>query len=177
MMYIPNAITTLRIVLSIALLFINPLSILFLIVYITCCLSDILDGYIARKMCITSQLGSRLDSVADMIFITIMFIILLPIIKLPTYILIWILVIVFVRMTTIVIAFYKYNKFVIGLHTYANKATGFLLLCCPILLEIVPINILGGIVCIAASLSAIEEMLIQLSSKELNTDVIGIFSK
>lgn len=43
-------------------------SIPFYIIYFYCGISDMLDGYIARKIKNTSQIGAILDSIADIIF-------------------------------------------------------------------------------------------------------------
>lgn len=174
---IPNIITVLRIALSLLLLFVEPLSFLFSIIFITCGLSDLLDGYIARKMSATSKMGSIMDSTSDMIFIMVMLIILLPLIKIKQYILLLIVLIAVVRIVSIAIALYKYHTFVAGLHTYANKITGFSLFCFPLLFNVVNTDILALILCFIASVSAVEEMVIHILSKELNTDIMGIFIK
>lgn len=66
---VPNEITIFRILLSISLFFIKPFSSLFLVIYLLCGFSDMIDGYIARKMNATSKLGAILDSIADVVFI------------------------------------------------------------------------------------------------------------
>jgi len=55
-----------------------PLSFQFFVIYFLCCVSDVLDGYIARKTKTTSKLGEILDSVTDFILIAVMIIILFP---------------------------------------------------------------------------------------------------
>jgi CDP-diacylglycerol--glycerol-3-phosphate 3-phosphatidyltransferase len=170
---IPNVITALRIALSIALLFTSPLSPVFFIIYIICGLTDMIDGYLARKMRITSKLGSKLDSIADMVFIAVMIVILVPILNLSKWILIWILLIAIIRIISVIIALHKYHKFA-GLHTYSNKATGLALFCFTILLNFTEIHVLASVMCTMASLSAVEELIIQLFSKELDSDIKGL---
>ena len=63
------------------------------------------------------------------------------------------------------------------LHTYSNKFTGLILFTVPILYSYIDMSLLGGIVCSIALLSAAEEMLLQIRSKELNRDAKGIFEK
>lgn len=170
---IANIITILRIILSIALLKIDMFSSLFFTVYIMCGVSDFLDGYIARKMNMASKLGSRLDSIADICFVISMFIIMLPVINILKYIVLWILIVVFVRITSIIIVIRKYNTFAI-LHTYGNKLSGFMLFCLPLVYNIMNTNLLASIICVIASISAIEEVIIHLLSKELKVDVSSI---
>ena len=68
--YVPNALTIIRIILT-------PIIIIFgvlkytkvVIVLITLAtLTDLLDGYLARKLKVTSLLGAKLDAVADKLF-------------------------------------------------------------------------------------------------------------
>ncbi|MGO0907449.1 CDP-alcohol phosphatidyltransferase family protein [Clostridioides difficile] len=170
---IANIITTLRIILSIVLLKIEMFSFLFFTIYIVCGVSDFLDGYIARKINITSKFGSRLDSIADICLVISMSIIMLPVINISKYIVLWILIIVLVRITSIIIVICKYNTFAI-LHTYGNKLSGFMLFCLPLFYNMMNTNLLASIVCVVASISAIEEVIIHILSKELKIDISSI---
>ena len=60
--YAATSITTIRIIGAISLLTIEPLSVFFYVVYFVCGISDILDGYIARKMNAVSKVGATLAS-------------------------------------------------------------------------------------------------------------------
>ena len=68
---IPHIITSLRILLSGMLLGIEPFSPFFLLIYFLCGLSDICDGYLARRLHVASDFGTLLDSLADLFFICI----------------------------------------------------------------------------------------------------------
>lgn len=63
---IPHIITSLRILLSGMLLGIEPFSPFFLLIYFLCGLSDICDGYLARRLHVASDFGTLLDSLADL---------------------------------------------------------------------------------------------------------------
>ena len=76
MRYIPNLISLLRIPLSLSLLLFMHEHSVFLVLYSLCGISDILDGYIARKMNLQSTLGAKLDSIADFMMYTIVIIVL-----------------------------------------------------------------------------------------------------
>lgn len=168
---IANIITILRIILSIVLLKTEVFSNLFFIIYIVCGLSDFLDGYIARKMNLTSEFGSRLDSIADICFVISTSVIMLPIINIPKYIVLWIVVIAIIRITSIIIVIYKHNTFFI-LHTYGNKISGFMLFCFPLFYNLVNISLFTSMICVVASTSAIEEVMIHIFSKELKKDTM-----
>ena len=64
-----NIITLSRIILSIFLLFIEKNSLIFLSIYSICGLTDILDGYVARKTKTESQFGAKLDTFSDFYFL------------------------------------------------------------------------------------------------------------
>jgi CDP-diacylglycerol--glycerol-3-phosphate 3-phosphatidyltransferase len=173
---IPNSITSLRIILSISLFFLPKLTPLFLVVYSICGISDMLDGYIARKTNSTSTFGSILDSFADIVFMGAATIVFLPILLIPIKLLIWIVIIAFIRIMSLVIVYVKYHTFAI-LHTYANKATGFFLFCCPYFYMFVDINTLGYVACIIATIAATEELVINITSKELLRNTSSIFRR
>ena len=173
---IPNIITVSRIILSIIILLINPNSIMFIVLYIACGLSDIVDGFIARKFSLQSVLGAKLDSIADMVFLVVVFIKFLPIIKVPSFIISWIMIIAIIRVTSLLIVRLKYRTFAV-LHTYLNKLTGITLLLFPLAYKVFDVEILASLVCIIASIAALEEIIIHLFSTELLIDTKGICIK
>jgi len=128
--HIPNIITASRIVCSVFLLLIEPLSLWFFIIYLLCGISDIFDGYIARRTKSISQFGATLDSVADANFIGVLLIIFIPKFQWPLWIVIWVGTIALVRFISLAVGFVKYHTFAF-LHTYANKLTGLLLFSFP----------------------------------------------
>jgi CDP-diacylglycerol--glycerol-3-phosphate 3-phosphatidyltransferase len=173
---VPNCISILRIVLSLALLFIKPLSAAFFAIYFICGFSDMLDGFIARKFGVSGKLGEKLDTLADMVMICILFIVLIPIIVLSIQISVWIVLIAIIRFSSIIVALKKYKEF-IGIHTYGNKITGMVLFILPILLLYINTTALIYSVCIIASISAIEELAIHLTSSKPDANRKSIFTK
>ena len=94
---IANYISISRIVMSILLLVTKTLTLTFIIIYLYCGVSDMVDGYIARKSKNTSKIGERLDSVADIIFVIISMIKILPVLDLSKGIIIWIIIIALIK--------------------------------------------------------------------------------
>ena len=176
MKQVPNIITCLRILSSIVLLFLKPLSMVFFLVFIFCGATDILDGYVARKTGNTSKAGAVLDSVADMVFVAVALFIFMPIIPFTTWIVYWIIGIAFIRIFSLAVGYIKYRTFA-GLHTYANKATGFILFFSPLVYQVYGINQIVYFVLVIATLSAIEEVAINITSLSLNRDIKSIFTK
>lgn len=173
---IPNVVTVLRVVFSAALLFTEPLSLLFFLFYSLCGLSDMLDGFLARKTGSVSTLGSRLDSAADLIFFSATAVLLFPRLGLPAAVWFWIAAIALVRITAAAIARRRFRRWMM-LHTFGNKITGFALFCFPFLMPFTEPQIPAWILCGVAGLSALEELAIQIFSKEPDADLPGIFSK
>jgi CDP-diacylglycerol--glycerol-3-phosphate 3-phosphatidyltransferase len=134
-----------------------------------CGASDVLDGYIARKTNSTSPLGASMDSVADFIFIAVMLVVFLPVLHVSYWILFWIGAIALIRVGSLAVGFVKYRALSF-IHTYANKITGLMLFCFPFLYSISGLAITSCILCSLAAYSAIEELLINIHSKELSRD-------
>ncbi|MEM5817267.1 MAG: CDP-alcohol phosphatidyltransferase family protein [Desulfitobacterium hafniense] len=173
---IPNWLSLSRIFLSLALLFLEPLSLSFYVMYIACGLSDMLDGFIARKTGTTSTLGAKIDSLADLVMAGVLLVILLPILNPGTAILLWVIFIAVIRLAAMMVARIKYHSFA-SLHTYGNKATGLLLFLFPLLLAFSLSEVLMYMICVLASVSAIEELLIHLTSDELLLNRKGWFER
>ena len=81
--YIANILTVFRIIGSVLLLLFPPFSLAFMSIYLLCGFSDMIDGTIARKTNSTSELGAKIDSVADLFFVVATLIRLLPSIQIP----------------------------------------------------------------------------------------------
>ena len=126
MKHLPNIITALRIVGAFGLLFFDVRSSLFWTLYLVCGLSDMLDGFLARKLRCESKAGALLDSVADLAFVACCCVKLIPVLNLPLWLWIWAGAIVVVKVINQISALVMYKKFCFP-HTLANKATGFLL--------------------------------------------------
>lgn len=174
---IANYISIGRIFFVFTLVLVKPLSITFFIIYLLCGISDIFDGYIARKTETISKLGGKLDSVADLVMVMVLIIILYPIINLTVQIIIWVVIIGIIRAISMIMVFVKYKTFGM-LHTYSNKITGLMLFIFPLLLVFLQSDLLlMYILCVAASISAVEEFFIHLLSKELEINRKSIFVK
>ena len=74
-----DCITLLRIVGTAGLLFFLPLSPAFFLLYTFTGVTDVLDGWVARKTGTCSDAGARLDSIADLLFYGVTIVKLLPI--------------------------------------------------------------------------------------------------
>ena len=173
---IPNALSVLRMALAVLLLFPPLLSARFLIVYLLAGLSDLLDGFLARRMGVSSRLGAMLDSAADFLLCAVLLYLFLPAYDWPIWAILWACVIALLRMASLAVCYRKFCKLAF-LHTYANKATGFLLLCFPFLLRFFGLTTTAAVLCAVATVSAVEELLIMLISGTLRLNRPSVFSR
>lgn len=151
-----NRLTIMRMLLSVVLLFLSPLSFVFWIIYTACGITDMLDGYVARKTNTVSQFGSKLDSIADLIFICAAMIQILPIVKIDFWMWIWIALIAFVKLLNLICGYIVQHAMVM-LHTKANKVAGFLLFLLPIILLFAELKYIAVLVLAVASFAAVQE--------------------
>lgn len=172
---LPNVLSIIRIIASITLFWQKPFSEVFYAVYVLCGISDILDGYIARKTKTSSRLGAALDSAADFLLVLILLVIMIPLIQLPTWAIWWSSTIIVIRIISLSIAAVKFKTFAF-LHTYANKLTGGLLF---LFIFSLPFSYWTHFllsVCLVATFSAVEEFLLMIKMKDLNRDVKSFYS-
>ena len=173
-----NAVTSLRLVGAIAMIFIEPLSAAFYVVYTICGLSDGIDGTIARKMGTSSEFGARLDSVSDIAFYLVMFIKLMPVLweVMPMWIWYLVGVVLVVRLCAYGMAYLKYHMMA-AIHTYMNKVTGALVFLIPYMLLLPCDVILCAITACIALVGSFEEFMIHAVSPVYQTERKSIFAK
>ena len=153
---IANYLSISRIIISIILAIIETFSFPFYILYIYCGISDMLDGYIARRTKSTSKIGARLDSIADIIFVIVAMIKILPILNLSNGIVICAVIIALIKIINVISSYIYYKKLVLP-HTIANKVTGLILFLAPLIIINTNSIIFEIIICIVAIFSAIQE--------------------
>ena len=151
-----NTITFFRIAASIVLLFCPVFSPAFYAFYIAAGLSDMLDGFVARKTDTVSILGARLDTIADLVLVLVCLIKLLPILSLPAWLYAWIGIIALIKVVNIISAFAVQKTFV-PVHSVMNKAAGALLFLLPLTIPAVPLKYSAIVVCAVATFAAIQE--------------------
>ena len=126
MKHIPNFITVLRLLGALGLLFSDVGSVAFWVIYFACGLSDMADGFLARKLHCESKTGALLDSLADLAFVVSSCIKLIPVLALSHWLWFWGAVIVVIKVINQISAIVMYKRFLFP-HTIANKAAGLLL--------------------------------------------------
>ena len=125
------------------------------------------DGTIARKTKSVSETGARLDTVADIVFVAVCFVKILPLIQFPTWLWIWIVVIATIKIGNVVWGLI-YNKKLVSMHSILNKVTGFLLFLFPLTFSFIEPMYSSVIVCSLAMVSAINETYYTRMGREIS---------
>lgn len=172
--HLANIITLSRIVFAVMMIVAIPFSTIFWVCYICGGISDMFDGYIARKLNQQSAFGAQLDSIADLLFALSLFIIVVSNIRFPRWLWLCIAIIALIRVVGYSIGFYKYHTFS-SLHTYLNKGTGAFIFALPVLYVLFGLTTAGIIISFVAFASATEELIITIKSKKLNRDCKSLF--
>ena len=151
MKHIPNILSALRLIGAVCLLLSDPAGAAFWVIYGLCGISDMADGYLARRLHAESKAGAVLDSVADIGFVACCAIRLLPVLQIPTWLWIWAGLIVIIKIINQISALAVHRRLCFP-HTRANKLTGLLLfMAVPMVFwSIVPIATVAGIATFAA---------------------------
>ena len=175
-MNVANYITLGRIILTIILFFIKPLTGLFYTIYIACGLSDIIDGFIARRFKMQTEFGARFDSIADILFATITVVKIFPMLEIELDYMIWIIFILLLKVLCVGIVCMRYTTFGM-IHTVMNKIAGFLLFISPLILKLVELKYIVMVLCVVTTIAVLDELAINITSKKLDLNRKGFFDK
>ena len=154
-----NAITGIRIVCALALIFCPTFSPWFYAVYVIGGVSDVLDGFAARHWGKETEFGARLDTIADIAFTLIVLVKVLRAVIIPKWVIVWVIIIAVIKCVNIASGVFLYKRFVAE-HTVMNKICGVLLFAVPLCIGRLPWQltaILLDVTCAAATFAALQE--------------------
>ena len=151
-----DCITACRMILSLSLIFMDAFTLPFYTIYVIAGLTDVVDGYVARRSHSASRFGARLDSIADILLAAVCLFKILPLVNLPIWLIVWICIIVFIRAANVISGYWMFNR-VIFLHTRANRITGLLLFILMFFLDTQWMEPSAAMVCIVATYAAAQE--------------------
>ena len=115
-----------------------------------------IDGPVARKTGTANELGAKLDTAADIVFVTACLIKLLPMLFVPSWLYLWIGGIALIKAVNLLSGFILQKRFV-AIHTVMNKVTGILLFVLPLTLPVVELKSSAPLICTVATFAAIQE--------------------
>jgi CDP-diacylglycerol--glycerol-3-phosphate 3-phosphatidyltransferase len=172
---IPNILSLSRIVFGILLFFNDGNKYLLFTFLLLAGITDILDGYIARKYNMDSIIGSLFDSIADFILYFLMLIYFMVFeFDLVFGLRIYVIIIIIIKMLSLILGLIKYKKPGF-LHTIGNKITGIIIyigICFFVLVEMK--IILNIALCISITFS-LEELIINIFGKKYNGNIKSIY--
>ena len=151
-----NFVTCIRILCAAALVFMPAFSPAFYALYLLGGVTDMLDGFIARRTSPVSPFGARLDTAADFAFAAVCLYKLLPLLEPPVWLCVWIALIAVIKLVSVISGWVVYRRFVTA-HTPMNRLTGLLLFALPLLLPAVDLRFAAGVVCAVATIAAVQE--------------------
>ena len=151
-----NIVTSIRILCSIALLFCPAFSPDFYALYLTAGVSDMVDGWVARRTHTASELGAKLDTIADIVFVIVCLVKMLPVLNIPVWLYVWIGVIALIKIINIISGFVVQKRFV-SVHSIMNKTTGLLLFVFPLTISFIDLKYSAAVLCFIATFAAIQE--------------------
>ena len=163
--HIANIITGSRIIFSLPLLFIPLSSVWFYVFYLFCGLTDMIDGAVARKAMAVSRFGARLDTVADLVFMLVGSVKILPLLHLPLWLWGWIILIALIKIFNIAL-FFVLKKKLISIHSALNKITGLSLFLLPLTLTFAEAAYSITAICALATLAAVQEAYLVAKGQE-----------
>ena len=173
-----DTVTSVRMAASLVMLALPLRSAWFLAVYTLAGLTDVLDGWLARKTGTVSEFGARLDSMADLVFYGVLLLRLFPVLRqaLPAAIWYAVAAVVLVRLVSYGAAAVKYHRFAF-LHTWLNKLTGGATFLLPYALALSSGVTYSWFVCVLALAASAEELAIHLCRNEYRADRKTIFQR
>ena len=164
--HIANILTGSRIIFSLTLLFIPLSSAWFYVFYLSCGITDMIDGTIARRTGAVSKFGARLDTVADFIFVLVCGVKILPLLRLPVWLWAWIIAIAVTKVLNIVLVLIR-KKTIISIHSVFNKMTGLALFLFPLALTFAPTTYGAVVICVLATTAVTQEVYLIAKGKEI----------
>lgn len=171
-----NAVTVLRIVGSLVLVALVPLSMPYFAVYVACGVSDVLDGWLARRFGASSTFGASLDSAADTVFALVIIVSLVPAAGLPRVVWLWVAAIAFVKLASLAVGYVRFHVYA-AMHTYANKLAGLALFTLPVLFALIGSAPAAVVVCAIATFAALEELVLTVKVPVFDSDAKGILGR
>lgn len=164
---IPNVLTTVRLLGAVGLFFLAPMSLQYYIVYGICGITDAVDGFLARTFHAVSDFGSKLDSVADLVFYSSMLICNFPELwrVLPFWIWIFFGVVLLIRISAYVLTAVRYHQFA-SIHSIFNKLTGLLVFMIPFALLLPRFDAYGAVTVSVALVASVYELYYLLVKKQ-----------
>lgn len=151
-----NIVSFSRVLFASAMLFFPVLSPGFYTFYVIAGLTDVADGWIARRTDAVSGFGSVLDSIADIVFVAIALAMIIPTLDIPMWLWVWMAIIIVIKIINPLSGYVIFKKIIVK-HTMTNKITGLLLFLFPFTLPYIEFAYTAIVICSVATFAAVQE--------------------
>jgi len=111
-------------------------------------------------------LGARLDTVADFVFMFVCSIEILPLMHMPAWLWMWIIIVALIKIFNIALVFIHKKK-LISIHSVLNKATGLALFILPLSLTFIETIYSVVTICVLATIAAMQEVYFIAKGQEI----------
>jgi len=173
----PNILSLIRIPLSLLLWLLVDSPVCFTAVVLLIGITDVADGYLARKYQCATRIGAKLDSLADFIFFVVIVVILVVHYKPIVYsIRVLVSAVAGLRVLSLVVGYLRFRE-IAFIHTWGNKFSGLCIYLSILLLPFALPQFVFHIVAWIALLAAVEEMFINATSARLDVNRKSLFGK
>lgn len=163
--HLANIISSSRIIGACALLCMTSFTPLFLVIYVICGMTDLIDGPIARKYNCTSALGAALDTIGDVLtYLSIVKVLVMQHL-IPSWLLIWLFTLIALFFGVAFYALKKFGKFFLP-HTYIGKGLGAMVFVLPVMMQVMDGRIWMALICSVITLHYFESFYVQIKSIE-----------
>ena len=162
-----NIITAIRLIGAFSLMSATIQTPEFLITYTICGITDVLDGFVARRFNCISEFGSKLDSAADLVFYSVMMYKIWPVLleTLPNFLWTCIWTIVGIRIACYVYVALRFHQLA-SEHTILNKISGLLFFLLPYTIKQTFFIKYAMLIIIVTFIAAIYEFYIHLNKPD-----------
>ncbi|MBR0413529.1 MAG: CDP-alcohol phosphatidyltransferase family protein [Clostridia bacterium] len=185
--YIPNIISSARIIAGASLFLFSDVTNGFIALYVFCGITDLIDGPIARKLNATSSIGALLDTVGDIVTYMAFAKILLVQKQVPKSIVIWMLGVAAIHLIAGLVSLIKVKKFYV-VHSLFGKILGGSVFVLPFAMWLAAmivskpsaqydfiVYILMAIVATIGTIAGLESLIIQIKTDDPQTPLKTIY--
>jgi len=174
MKYLPNVITSARFVFAALLLFAEPLSVMFWVFFGLAATTDLIDGPIARRLKVSTNFGSALDTTADIFFLICIMVCVFPILEITTQSYVLIGSVFLLKIISLSYAYIKF-KTIVSYHTYLIKFLALFIFTFPFWILFFDVNLIILVLAILQNIAYIEELLITRKSERPDANIKSAF--
>lgn len=172
--HIANIVTLSRVIGAVVLFCMKTISTSFVVVYVLCGFTDLIDGPIARKTNSSSALGASLDTIGDVLTYLALTKVLVMQRLVPWWILVWILSAGVLFGACAILSKHRFKKLYLP-HTWLGKIFGASVFVLPIAMQFMPGEVWMAVICSIATVHAFELFYVQAKSKEAKPFVSSAF--